>query len=192
MLNIDQTSINAAEINGRRRLFCAVIFQAIEDARGDSTDLNTPTARERAIQQARRWLTVPNRDFNTTCHLADLDPERVRAEAKRLIAEADQGIVQPKPDKTKPARKPPLFSTLITHNGETLTGCAWCARIGFTEKFVHRRVSNGMGLEDAIFTPKKVRVTKFDLHSRLTKVRDGLQKQLRATPPTFRTPPGRP
>ena len=95
MLNVNPPpTINPAEINNRRRLFCAVIFQALEDARGDSTDLNTPTARECAIQQARRWLTVPNRDFNTTCHLADLHPERVRAEAKRLIAEADQGIVQ--------------------------------------------------------------------------------------------------
>jgi hypothetical protein len=37
------------------------------------------------VLRAREWFTVPSKDFDAVCELADLNPEAVRAFAERQI-----------------------------------------------------------------------------------------------------------
>src|SRR4051794_23701185 len=65
------------ELNHDRRLWRAVVIQALVDATGGK-----PNVRQEAID----WFTKPNCQFNQVCELADLDPDRVRKQATEAIA----------------------------------------------------------------------------------------------------------
>ncbi len=72
---------------GERQLWCAVILQAIADAQMPdipSGENDRTVARQRALN----WLTKPNRDFSTVCHLAGLDPVAIRERAISILQPA--------------------------------------------------------------------------------------------------------
>lgn len=68
--------------HGETQLWCAVILNAIEEAQGFVAGGPDP----RISDSARSWLTQSNRDFNTVCHLAGLDPVAVRERALKLLS----------------------------------------------------------------------------------------------------------
>lgn len=72
------------------QLWAAVIVNAIEDARGTVTGVGNATSRHAEMRHARNWLTRPNRDFNTVCHLAGLDPVAVRERCQRMFPRTDE------------------------------------------------------------------------------------------------------
>jgi hypothetical protein len=80
---------------GEQRLWLNVILQAITDA---TRRLNRPTNdnlnSRLDVLRAREWFTVPSKDFDAVCELADLNPEAVRAFAERQIKLADQEVWQ--------------------------------------------------------------------------------------------------
>lgn len=75
-------------VEGRENLWRAVLRQVIAEAGGMGIKDETPAGRARAIAEARAYLTEYNRDFNTVCSLAGLDPEAVRDRVKRQLANA--------------------------------------------------------------------------------------------------------
>lgn len=70
-------------------LWQEVLLQAIRDALADSyIPTHDPRIRAHQIQQARNYITVPNKDFNEVCHLAGVDPQAVRERLGPMIAAA--------------------------------------------------------------------------------------------------------
>ncbi len=67
-----------------RQLWVAVIMNAIEDARGNVAG-SKGAGKVREARAARLWLTKPNRDFNTVCYLAGLDPVAVRERVSSVL-----------------------------------------------------------------------------------------------------------
>ena len=61
-------------LSGEAQMWCAVIDQAIDDAKSKRT--STQALREK--QEAIDWLLIPNDDFTTACSLAGLDAVAVR------------------------------------------------------------------------------------------------------------------
>jgi hypothetical protein len=78
-----QKSSSAAD-NAEKQLWASVITQALADAVVPRTERST-----HEIDRARRWLTVPNKDFDLVCELAGLEPWQVRAYAESEIAKAN-------------------------------------------------------------------------------------------------------
>lgn len=72
-----------------RRLWCAVIANTLDEAQGHVVAAGSQNSRDNIIAGARDWLTKPNRDFNTVCHLAGLDPMAVRERARRVLGEVE-------------------------------------------------------------------------------------------------------
>jgi hypothetical protein len=76
-----------------RRLWCAVIVAAIEDAQG-TADI-VPTRRRMSNATSDRasldWLTTPNSDFDHVASLAGLDPDATRERLRELLRRAPQG-----------------------------------------------------------------------------------------------------
>jgi len=69
------------EIKGMRALWRAVITQALMDAASESKKPFCLVER----MKARVWLRGKTDDFLEVCHLADMDPEYVRNQAKLAI-----------------------------------------------------------------------------------------------------------
>lgn len=82
------------ETIGTRSLWRAVISQAILDATlAKPEGAYTEGSQQAARDTARRWLLRPNKDFEEACALADLEPDEVRALAKREIeASGERGF----------------------------------------------------------------------------------------------------
>lgn len=71
------------------RFWQAVLAQVITDAlQGSKMAGDTQMTRVRQIQEARDYITQPNRDFNEVCYLAGMNPEAVRERLRTTIAEA--------------------------------------------------------------------------------------------------------
>lgn len=66
--------------NNEARLFCAIIYQAIEDADYKGSDKRYL----RYKQQALDWLLSMSDDFCTICNMAGFNPEYVRDQIKKL------------------------------------------------------------------------------------------------------------
>lgn len=84
----------APDMGKDRGLWCAVIHQAISEAKGEVVAATSAVNRQRIIDEARDWLTRPNRGFNEVCHLAGLDPVAVRERAQRMFAASEPGVVK--------------------------------------------------------------------------------------------------
>jgi hypothetical protein len=70
--------------SGQRALWVSVIAQAIFDATANLTASSRQEAKwDRAA--ARSWLLDNNKDFASVCALAGLDPDWVRARARKII-----------------------------------------------------------------------------------------------------------
>lgn len=124
-----------------RQLWCAVILQALDDARGPSWDVP-----EREVARARAWLTQPNVDFDEVCHLAGLDPEAVRERARAVLASSKPR----EPKRTKLAR-------LIAFQGEALSVMEWSKRTGISAGTISARLKNGWSVERTLTEPLQPR-----------------------------------
>jgi hypothetical protein len=123
-------------------LWCAVILQAIEDA----IEPSQCPAYQRSLlrDQARIWLTHPNKHFRDVCNLAGMDAEQVRTRAKLIIAEADA-----KPTKRQPKRS----ARTVECNGLSMTLPEWAKLSGISEESIRSRISRGWSFEEAISIP---------------------------------------
>ncbi|MGW5841112.1 hypothetical protein ACWFZ6_24290 [Methylorubrum extorquens] len=71
-------------------LWRAVIAQAISDATTTYMGGVSPKQMPLLHARARRWLTIPNRDFASVCAMAGVEPDTVRAFACQQIAAYDE------------------------------------------------------------------------------------------------------
>lgn len=165
--------------HSRRELWRAVIRQALSDAVSTAQDGRADLERH----EARKWLTKPSRDFDEVCELAGEEPDRVRAIAVSIIAEAEHGpvnlrqraiaakpIEKPKPSKpllpplppTRPTR--PMQSRqvrhiagkpakMLTHKGVTRSATEWAERVGISRTALFNRFAHGWTLERALTEP---------------------------------------
>ena len=89
--------MNTAAVQGEVALWLAVIDQAITDATlgllkgkpGRKTAMRPSAERTVHKDRARAWLLDMGRDFKEVCNMALLEPDAVRAAARRQIAQAD-------------------------------------------------------------------------------------------------------
>lgn len=125
--------------NPEQALWRAVIDQAIADASGKGALKVTPLERDRALN----WLFKPNRDFARVCALADLEPDCVRAQARKTIDEQTR----------KPQRK---RNRLYEFNGRAQGISAWATEIGCTYALLYQR------LVTHSWTPERALTTPFD------------------------------
>jgi len=66
--------------NSETRLFCAIIYQAIDDASYQGLDKRYLRYKQNAIE----WLTTMSEDFCTICNMANYNPEYVKDQVKRM------------------------------------------------------------------------------------------------------------
>jgi hypothetical protein len=139
-------------MSDEKALWCAVISQALTDA---TLPLNTPNASIRLERnQARSWFTHPNQDFAEVCHLAGLDPVRVRNSALKLIEAADKAqpqsaaVEQPKPKRQRKRRQ-----SIYVVNGRSMSISGWAKEIGVNPVTIYDRLNRGWSVEDALTTP---------------------------------------
>lgn len=125
--------------NPEQALWRAVIAQAITDASGKG--MCEPIDRKRA----HNWLLTPNRDFSRACALADLEPDYVRAQARKTLAE--HGAEAISEAVRKPKRSP--RNQLFEFNGRSQTLKAWAAELGCNYGSLHQRVA-ARGFETAV------------------------------------------
>lgn len=137
------------EARRAKALWCAVINQALDDACGRSTVGLTRTD----IASARIWLTEPNRDFAEACALADMDPERVRQAAIKIIAESDAQKAQ--------------FGTvnrtrhkLIEHEGRRLSMGELALEIGVSQKALRKQLAEGKTVDQIIAAKNAAKAPK--------------------------------
>ena len=80
---------DAGLIDASKNLWHSVLLLAINDAlHGPSRFSGGKNNWRRMIDEARTYITAPNKDFNETCSLAGLDPKAVRERVSALIAQA--------------------------------------------------------------------------------------------------------
>lgn len=126
--------------SGERGLWAAVLMTAIQDAMGNVRGAKGSIDSE--TRKARRWLTVPNRDFNEVCYLAGLDPVAVRERCQRMFREGEAVVPSGAP------RGRPLH--LYEYNGESLSLPEWADRVGLSVPAIRGRLQRGMTFEQAI------------------------------------------
>jgi len=78
---------------GEKALWIAVITQAMMDALARSRNSEAQYYKHEAIH----WLTENSKDFIIVCHLAELDPDYVRKQAKKALA-------SPRPWRAEPGK----------------------------------------------------------------------------------------
>ncbi|MEO9630972.1 MAG: hypothetical protein ABJG14_11090 [Sulfitobacter sp.] len=139
-----------------QNLWREVLLVTVQDALSGCTSSGAPkTARLKATQEARRYLTDANPDFEMVCTMADLDPVAVReAMIKRLLdAPSPEGLGATK----RQAPREQHSGKLITFNGEALRASAWAKRIGVSTQTIHARLNWGWSVERTVTTPPKSR-----------------------------------
>jgi hypothetical protein len=72
--------------NPQKNLWQAVLLRAIEDALRPTMMGSAGFDRDKAIQEARDYLTKPSRDLSMVCNLAGLDMQAVIDRMKVQIA----------------------------------------------------------------------------------------------------------
>lgn len=178
----------SASIASHRKLYRAVVRQALEDAIGHTKAREAQ--RERA--RSRAWFERAGSDFRDTCALADLEPSQVQRLALELIAHVDAGhkidltavfdatppLASPKaaprfiPSRSLPELRPrvrlrqrPNFSAQFATtrrlelNGVSRSIGEWANLLGITRTALHQRLANGWSIERALTTPRQARGT---------------------------------
>jgi hypothetical protein len=135
-----------------RRLFAAILTQAIEDATAYVRQ-NAKLSDKLIPTRARDFLFEPNEMFDLACAVTDNDPDVVRSRARRLIAEAQARHAkgqtrrsQRRPQRQVRRRTEPLYEL----NGESLTLHQWADRYSIDRKLVGKRVLRGWDLHRAL------------------------------------------
>jgi len=106
-------------------------------------------------QAARRYVTVPNPDFDLVCTMADLDPVAVREAMIKRLAHAPTPETLGAKKRQKPREL--VSGKLISFNGESLPASAWAKRLGLSTQTIHLRLKNGWSVELTVTTPPKSR-----------------------------------
>ena len=127
-------------------LWSEVLYSAVTDAVEGVAMIGSQSTESRANdnERARRYITVPNADFNQVCHLAGLDPYAVREHVSRQIAKA------PTPAELASARR---NGETLTCNGQTRTVTEWSKMIGLTTNTIRNRIKQGWTVEAALTEP---------------------------------------
>lgn len=134
-------------------LWCEVLRAAIADAVSGISDKGTPEVRARLTQKARDYITKPNRDFNTVCHLAGVDPVATRQRVAAQIAKA------PSPEELaqagqRNANSKKSLQRFTDAQGRTLSISEWAKETGIPKSVLSTRLSQlGWPLERAITQP---------------------------------------
>jgi len=141
-------------------LWRRVLAMAVEDAlQGKKMGSDTAASRVRLIQQARDYITIPNRDFNEVCSLAGLDPEAVRERVVPMIAAApspeeladrEASSRLNRPSRARKADKPRVprpGAPRYTFDGKTMTLNEWSDHLGVRVETLRARQSNGWPIE---------------------------------------------
>lgn len=139
-----------------QNLWREVLLVTVHDALNGYPNSGTPkAARLKATHDARRYLTVPNPDFDMVCTMADLDPVAVREAMIKRLADA------PSPDDMgatkRQASREQHSGKLITYNGEAQRASAWAKRIGVSTQTIHARLKWGWSVERTVTTPPRSR-----------------------------------
>ncbi|AQS48095.1 hypothetical protein BMG03_10000 [Thioclava nitratireducens] len=147
-------------MSGTRRLWQAVLYQAVDDALNGAA-LDSETVRRRNIEQARELLSMPNRDLEMICTGAGLEMEGVVRRMRKLIAEApplDELVAgktvrqRAEIEKREPRQKRKRPNPTYTYKGETLTIGEWSKKVGLAAGVIRARMRNGWTFERAITT----------------------------------------
>jgi hypothetical protein len=144
------------EVTAERRLWLAVLSQAIADATANVTRTFTMAKRN----SAREWLTTPSPDLAYVCEHAGADMHRFITYAKQHIAVSADNHRAPRLRQRSPrlgmgrpegsGRKARCYR----HNGESLPLSEWAKRLGVSTVALHKRISQGWPIERVLGTPR--------------------------------------
>lgn len=142
---------------GERALWLAVIAQSIEDATSAHVaGCNTPATNDKARQEARDWLTIPNNDFNEACALAGLEPSFVRNAAITKINnfDDDNPAVMRGAVERKAAEHEAHQSKHLSFDGITQSIEEWALDYGISARTIRDRLyKKAWSVERAITQP---------------------------------------
>jgi hypothetical protein len=158
-----------------RTLWRAVIAQALYDATRKLPATRSATQR-RDRDDARQWLTQPNRDFTHVCHLAEFEPDAIRRLAVQRISDVDEGRAVASQAKSKPpAAKAALIQStaqprrtrgsspfnrqrlgpkpvIYTHHGLSMTLKQWAKHLGMPYQTLCNRLRMKWQIADVLST----------------------------------------
>lgn len=72
--------------SAERRLWCAVINRALQDAVDRIATVSGPVQRRKIREDAREWFVRNGREFRAACESAGYDPDYLRSRILSLIA----------------------------------------------------------------------------------------------------------
>ncbi|WP_375763077.1 hypothetical protein ACE10X_27170 [Bradyrhizobium sp. Pha-3] len=134
---------DSEETSACKALWLAFINQMISDACGVAcTDLER--------QQAYDYLFKPNRHLNEVCALAELEPDFVRAAARKRVG-ASKHVRRERPVQPKHTK----LGRTHTINGVTKRMIDWINESPVSRDTIYKRIRNGWSVEDALFTPAR-------------------------------------
>lgn len=179
-------SIDLEHSEHDRQLWCAVIFQALEDATSAKKETN---AYDRRV--ARDWFNKAGPDFREVCGLAGMDHDAVRSAALQKIEYFDKhgkkaerryscnGKAYTVEELSKLSGLPALVirdriksgktgdaliarrreTIKLTYQGETRTVAEWSKMTGIHSATIMTRIKRGRTIEEAL-TPGRAKRTK--------------------------------
>lgn len=153
-----------------KELWLAILQLAVADAVfGVPTGINqSKETRVHMTNDARDYILKPNKDFDTVCELAGLEPEYVRRKVATQIvnqptaetlAESRQLGCIAKPKQVK-AKRILIADRLFAFNGETLSLSEWSERSGLSIQIISSRLNQHWTFERAITQPLDTRKGK--------------------------------
>lgn len=77
-----------SQARGEVALWRGVLHQAMLDAASKDSDRLSVSRKHEAVaarESSKRWLQRPNKDFETVCLLADLNPDWVRMKVRAAL-----------------------------------------------------------------------------------------------------------
>ncbi|RYE51667.1 MAG: hypothetical protein EOP21_00770 [Hyphomicrobiales bacterium] len=88
IIETDPIACRGGVISPEQRLFRGVIVNAAMEAAGVSALPDKSGDKDRAQRAALAWFTRTNKDFNTVCSLAGLEPAFVRTKVSLFLERA--------------------------------------------------------------------------------------------------------
>lgn len=138
-------------IDPNRSLWQSVLLRAVEDALIGVANENKQQNRVRICEEARRFLTKPNKDLSEVCALAGMDMVAVIEHMRARITDApspeelatthrqNRQTFNRAPAKPK-AKRIPFKDQQFTINGTTRTAAEWCGRTGIPLSLAYQRI----------------------------------------------------
>ncbi len=84
---VEDSGRNESALHGaaERRMWCAVISRALQDALNDVATVSSLLQRDKLREDARKWFIGNDAEFQAACNAAGYDPEVLRPRVLRLI-----------------------------------------------------------------------------------------------------------